>query len=116
MTKYYRGTKTRTTEIYDANGLLTGKEIVTEDYDLDAVDSLEDIDGYEDLDGEDCECKCVGTTPEEDELDEKTKQAIKNHFTMCLLSEKIEKESKDKQDAIVDIVRWLKNAGFKVVE
>lgn len=66
MAKYYRGTKTVTTEQYGPNNEFQGKVIVTTEYDLDAVDDLSDVDdGYEDACDGDCDNCC---TEEEHDL------------------------------------------------
>ena len=63
MSRYYRGTVVKTTEIYDADGKLTGSEVITTDYDVDAVDTLEEVDNSrydDDDDDEDEELECDG--------------------------------------------------------
>ena len=87
-----------------------GKVVVTEEYDLDAVDNLADVDDPEE------ECECEGCECECDEVSDEAKKAIYDYFNKCILAEKIAKEEEEKQDDIVNVINWLKAAGFKVVD
>lgn len=65
MAKYYRGTKVKTTERFGDEGELLGREVVTEEYDLDAVDNLAEVDDPEEECDGDCESCCASKEDEE---------------------------------------------------